>query len=75
MAAECDKLAIVVGRTIVDNICDGRRSTDYFDQFITLIIHLCVQHDAREVTKVARRVVHLRQLILVLISAQLHVYR
>jgi len=47
---ECDKLAIVVGRTIVDNICDGRRSTDYFDQFITLIVHLCVQHDAREVT-------------------------
>jgi len=30
----------------VDSTCDGGRSTDDRRQFITLSVHVCVQHDA-----------------------------
>ena len=44
---------IVVGKKSVDNTCDGQRvrPTSLAMQFITLSVHLFVQHDAREVMR------------------------
>jgi len=39
--AECDQLATVVGKLTV------LATTDDLGQFITLSVHLCLQHDAR----------------------------
>ena len=47
MDAQCNKLVTVVGRT---KKCDSRRSM-LARQFVTLSVHLCVQHDAREAAR------------------------
>ena len=49
--AQCDKLTTVVSRIIVDNICNGRRSTDDFAKYFALSVHRCAQHDVREAAR------------------------
>ena len=55
MDAQCDEqqTTVVGGTKLTVYLQRSRRSTDNLGQFITLHVHLCVQHGAREA---ARRV-------------------
>jgi len=50
---QCDKLATVDGRTKLTALAtvNVRCLIDDHGQFITLIVHVCVQHDAREAAR------------------------
>jgi len=55
-AAICTQMHSALDRTRrrsnqVDNTCDNRRPTDDLGQFITLSVHLCLQHDAHEAAR------------------------